>query len=63
MAAPVRFAPERRRAIMDSPPSPRVSLRVTNRHDDLDSARGVIYATLMGISLWTVIFLAWFIWS
>lgn len=63
MASQVRFAQDRRRAIVDSPPATRVSLRVERRHDDLDSARGVIYSTLLGISLWAVIFLAWFIWS
>ena len=64
MAAHVKFAHEnRRRAIVDAPAQPRVSLRVTRREDDLDPSRGVIYATLLGLSLWAVIFMAWFIWS
>ena len=64
MAAQVKFAhASRRRAIVDSPQAPRVSLRVTRAHDDLDPARGVLYAALLGLSLWAAIFLAWFIWS
>jgi len=64
MASQVRIAHHhRRRAIVDSPPAPRVSLRVTRPNDDLDSARGVIYSTLLGLSLWAAIFLAWFIWN
>ena len=64
MAAQIKFAhASRRRAIVDSPQTPRISLRVTRSHDDLDSARGVLYATLLGLSLWAGVFLAWFIWN
>ena len=63
MASQVRFAPDRRRAIVDTPQGTHVSLRIARRHDDLDPIRGVVYACLLGISLWALIFLAWFIWS
>ena len=63
MASHVRLHDNRRRVIVDSPPTPRVSLRVARPRDDLDSARGVLYAALLGIGFWSAIFLAWFIWS
>jgi hypothetical protein len=64
MAPVVRFAHvERRRMIVDSEPSPRVSLRVTGAEDNLGAARGVLFGVLIGAAIWTGIFLAWFTWN
>lgn len=68
MATEIRFGHAGdRRAVVDA--RPRVALRVNRRNridddgDDLRPARGVMIGTLLGITLWTAIFLAWFIWS
>lgn len=61
---PVKFAhPGRRRLIGDTLPSPRVRLRETRGHDDLDPARGVLMGALIGITVWIGILCAWFIWN
>jgi len=60
----VRFAHiEHRRTIVDSFPTPRVSLRVRGAEDNLGAARGVLSGALIGAAIWIGIFLAWFIWG
>ena len=61
---PVKFAhPGRRRLLCDTLPAPKVRLRETRAHDDLDSARGVLMGVLIGITLWVGILCASFIWN
>jgi hypothetical protein len=59
----VRFAQDGRREVVGAVPPPRVTLRVSSERDDLNAARGILFATLLGIGLWSAIFLVWFIWN